>query len=76
MSKFAEKVVDELNYAREQHGKITGAHDAYGRILEEVDEFWEEVKKRKLYRNPKEMLNELVQIGAMAQRAAEDLDLI
>ena len=29
-----------------------------------------------MMRNPKEMLNELVQIGAMAQRAAEDLDLI
>ena len=76
MSKFADKVETELKYARDQHGKITGAHDAYGRLLEEVDEFWEEVKKRKLFRNPDRMLDELVQIGAMAQRAAEDLALI
>jgi NTP pyrophosphatase (non-canonical NTP hydrolase) len=55
-------------------------HDAYGKILEEVDEFFDEVKQKDAVRDTPSgrarMLQELVQVGAMAQRAAEDLKLI
>jgi len=76
IGKFQELVERELESARKQHGKITGAHDGYGRLLEEVDEFWDEVKKRKCLRDPKRMRDELVQVAAMAQRTAEDLELL
>ena len=42
-------------------------------MLEEMDEFWDWVKKKSKDRNPEEMLIELVQIGAMAQRCAMDV---
>jgi hypothetical protein len=76
MNKFANLVEAELASARKQHGKIAGAHDGYGRILEEVDEFWDWVKRRSSMRDRNSMCNELVQIAAMAQRTAEDLDLL
>lgn len=72
---FEEMVKQELVRARAGHGKITGAHDGYGRILEELDEFWEHVRAHEP-RDRKGMLEELVQVAAMAQRTAEDLKLI
>lgn len=73
---FQDLVERELEQARKQHGPITGCHDAYGRLLEEVDEFWDEVKLKDCLRNPGRMRAELVQVAAMAQRAAEDLNLV
>ncbi len=69
---FAELQAKELAKARAKHkGSFHSAHEAYGVILEEVDEFWDLVKS-----DNKNMLNELLQIAAMAQRAAEDLGLM
>ena len=76
MSAFAKIVRAELIAARAQHGPQNSAHEAYAVILEEVEEFWEEVKKKREARSKAKMLSELVQIAAMAQRAAEDLALI
>jgi len=42
-------------------------------MLEEVDEYWDEVKRKTKKHRPKAMLHELVQIAAIAQRIAEDL---
>jgi hypothetical protein len=50
---------------------MTTPHEAYAVILEELDEFWDEVRKKE--HCPEKMLRELIQIAAMAQRAAEDL---
>lgn len=72
---FADAVEAEVNRARGLHKPLNSAHEAYSVILEEVDEFWDEVKKKRSERNPQNMLVELIQIGAMAQRAAEDLKL-
>lgn len=85
MSEFAKMVRAELIRARAkfestdigyQHGK---PHYFYAVILEEVEEFWELVRADAADRGPEgklNMLKELVQIGAMAQRAAEDMGLI
>lgn len=75
MSEFAMIVRAELIAARAKNAPMNSAHHAYAVILEEVEEFWEEVKKKREYRSKQKMLMELVQIGAMAQRAAEDLGL-
>ncbi len=75
MKAFAKAVQQELSKARDKHPKPHNSyHESYAVLLEEVDEFWEHVRAQKP--NRIETLNELVQIGAMAQRAAEDLGLI
>jgi len=71
---FVEMVNKELARSRNKHNPIMTIHEGYAVLLEEVDEFWDEVKNR----NPDYMaiLEELIQVGAMAQRVAEDLDLV
>ena len=76
MSKFQSFVIAELHSARIKFPNLNSAHEAYAVILEEVQEFWDECRKKDTDRDPKEMLSELVQISTMAQRAAEDLELI
>lgn len=73
MMKFQYLQGQELNRARTKHPKkFSSFHEAYAIILEEVDEFWENVKKDG---TKEDMLSELVQIATMCQRAAEDLEI-
>lgn len=71
------QVHNELARAREQHAPMHSAHEAYAVILEELEEFWTEVKAG----TPStpitagRMRAELIQIAAMAIRAVEDLEL-
>lgn len=51
------------------------AHEGFAILAEEVDELWEIVKQKQTARDPAAMLKELVQIGAMAQRMAEEIVL-
>ncbi len=85
MSEFAKLVRAELIRARTKfeatdlgykHGK---PHYFYAVILEELDEFWELVKTDAADKSADgklKMMMELVQIGAMCQRAAEDMGFI
>lgn len=69
---FPDLVAYELDKARDKHpGGMNSFHEAYGVILEEMDEFWDEVKTQKP--QPEKILEELSHIAAMCQRAAEDL---
>lgn len=54
---------------------MNSCHEGFGVLLEEVDELWEQVRKKRSKRNPKNMLSELVQIATVCQRFAEDLVL-
>ena len=74
MSDFQKLVTDELHHARSKHGDMNSLHEAYAVILEELDEFWEEVRRQE--HRPNAALAELVSVAAMAQRAAEDLKLM
>jgi NTP pyrophosphatase (non-canonical NTP hydrolase) len=69
-------VKEEMARARKDHKNISSYHEGYAILLEEVDEVWEIVKKKARNRDPKELLAELVQVGAMAQRFSEDCDLV
>ena len=69
-------VAAEMRSAREKHGPKASAHEAYAVILEEVEEFWDEVKKKSQARCHANMATELVQIAAAALLALTDLDLI
>jgi hypothetical protein len=73
---FAQLVARELLLARERHDPINSAHEGYAVILEEVDELWDECRRKRAARSRQSMLDELVQIAAMAQRTAEDLELL
>lgn len=74
--KFPELVEGELGLARRQNNRFNSLHEAYAVLLEEVDELWDEVKKKQRDRKNEDVLAELVQVAAMAQRAAEDLNLV
>ena len=73
---FADQVADELARARAAHPPIHSLHEGYAVLLEEVDEFWAEVKQRAGTGTRLAALLELVQIAAMAQRIAEDCGLL
>lgn len=73
---FPNLVAAELISARSKNAPFNSAHEAYSIILEEIDEFWDEVKKKRAERDRTTMLLELIQIAAMAQRAAEDLGFV
>ncbi len=76
MTDFQLLVKAELARARDGHGSMQSLHEAYAVILEEVDEFKEEVWKKARDRDRANILSELVQIAAMAQKTAEDLKLL
>lgn len=69
---FPALVASELTDARIKHGNQRSLHEAYAVILEELDEFWDVVKRNG---TNNAALSELVQVAAMCQRAAEDLRL-
>ena len=73
MKPFNILVEEELKSARSQHGNIENLHCGYAIILEELDEVWDEVKKKTKNRDMENLLKELVQVSAMAQKMAEDV---
>ena len=70
---FSELVSAELAKVRMKVAPQNSCHEGYAILLEEVDELWDEVKKKRSIRDPKAMLAELVQIGSCAQKMAEDV---
>jgi len=69
------EVAEEVGRATNLHLPQLSAHESYAVILEEVDEFWDEVKKKSRERSNAAMRTELIQIAAMAVRAIHDLGL-
>jgi hypothetical protein len=74
-SDFAGDVRRELARARANHSPMNSLHEAYSVILEELDELWEQVRLKREERHRGQIYRELVQISAMAERAATDLNL-
>jgi hypothetical protein len=73
---FEDLVAEELNDCRGKHKPINSCHEGYAVLLEEVEEFWVEVMKKRSKRDKQKLLMELVQIATVAQRVAEDLGLL
>lgn len=63
----------ELQKARRHHPPLNSDHEAYAVIKEELDEYWEEVRKVSNMRDREAMRAELVQTAAMCVRAIVDL---
>jgi len=58
------QVIVECVKAREIHSPMRTPHEAYAVILEELDEFWEEVRAKT--HNKGRMRKELIQVAAMS----------
>ena len=67
------EVGNELERATAKHGPIHTLHEAYAIILEEVDEFWDEVKASQRSVLTEAQRKELLQIAAMALRTIIDI---
>lgn len=74
-SNFPDRVAAELARARDKHPTLNSVHEAYAVILKELAEFWDKVKAddHKSPAGQALMVDELVQIAAMCQRAVEDV---
>lgn len=70
---FLDDVDREVRRAQAKWAPMNSAHEAYAVILEELDEFWAEVRKKATEYDPLAMYDELVQIAAMAARANHDV---
>lgn len=73
MIKFTKLVEAELARARKNHGQQASYHEGYAILLEEVDELWDEVRKKASHRSHADTLIELVQVAVCAQKMAEDV---
>ena len=84
--KHLDKLANEIQSAREKYGPFNSTHELYGVLKEELDEFWDEAKKKtvtfddaqKEYSfaetKKKQMIYELMQIAAIALRGMSELE--
>lgn len=66
-------VLREVDLAMEADEPFHSAHEGFAILKEEVDELWDEVKKKHKNRDYKAMRAEAVQIAAMAIRFAVEV---
>ena len=71
--KAVSDVLKEFNRATNIYGAFFSAHEGYAILLEEVDELWDEVKKKRSVGNYQRMVDEAVQVAAMALRFIVDM---
>lgn len=72
IAKALKEVQQEVMTAKARHGKWHSAHEGYAVLAEEVDELWDEVKKRSTTlggtRDIGKLRREACQVAAMAIR--------
>lgn len=70
-SSFLE-IKDEIVEAKSKYkNDFNSFHEAYAVILEEVDELWDEIKKKEL--DKEKVRKEAIQVGAMISRLLVEL---
>ena len=70
-------IEQEKTEALKKYGHFNSTHEVYAVLLEEVDEFWELVKlptQKNATLKQDDMIEELTQIAAIAQRAIKELE--
>lgn len=72
----AADILKEFDRASELYGSFHSAHEGYAILLEEMDELWDEVKKHRSPENYQRMMEEAVQVGAMALRFIVDMNTL
>jgi len=71
--KIYQRVLNELDRANGKFPKFNSYHEGFAVLKEEVDELWDEVKKRQCDRI--ELRDEAIQVAAMAIKFIESFDL-
>jgi len=69
-----EEVFIEVGRAMDHHPPYHSAHEGYAVIKEELDELWEEVRKKARNRSAKRLREEAIQVAATAIRFALEVD--
>lgn len=76
-----DSIIKEAEKARAKYGAFHSTHELYGVLMEEVEEFWHEVKcntagwhKSTLDIRKDDMISELRQIAAIAYRGIQELE--
>ena len=72
-SNVIDLLMKEYLSAVSNNGSFHSAHEGYAVIKEELDELWDEVKKKSSQRDREKMLKESIQIAAMGMRFAIDI---
>ncbi len=73
LDRAVSEVRGELQIAMMQFGSFNSAHEGFAVLKEEVDELWEEVKKKGAVRDMRALRNEATKVAAMALRFIVDL---
>lgn len=71
MDALLEEIKEEYKYAVVHFDEFNSAHEGYAVIKEELDELWDEVKKK--CNSKKKMRKEALQIAAMGMRFIVDV---
>lgn len=66
-------VIAEYEQAASEHAAWHSAHEGYAVLLEEVDELWDEVRRKRTLRDPDQMRREATQIASCAIRFVKDV---
>lgn len=66
LRKPLDEVKNEAIYIAEKHNGFNSPHEGYAVMLEELDELWDEIKKKPLMRDKQQMKDECKQIAAAA----------
>ena len=64
MKRIVALIVDELSRANKVYKPFNSAHEGYAVMLEEMDELFDEIRKKRPDKS--RMLDEAIQVGAMA----------
>lgn len=70
--RFIRDMENEMARAERGHAPMSSLHEGYAVILEELEEFWVEVRKKREDRNELQVYDELVQIATMCMRTADN----
>jgi len=65
-------ILDELDRADESYEPINSIHEGYAVILDELDAFWQEVRRPTRNGDVQQMRTELIQTAAMCVRTIRD----
>lgn len=70
---LCDAVSNEVLRAEGMHKPINSLHEGYAVIQEELDEFWDEVRKKSKDRHQADWITELVQTAAMCVRTIHNI---
>jgi NTP pyrophosphatase (non-canonical NTP hydrolase) len=74
ISEILQEISDEYERAKRKYRRpFSSHHEAYAVILEELDELWDEIKKREEHYDLIKQRKEAIQVGAMILRFINEL---